>query len=194
VESGSIIEFTNDDMTSIIKGTNPSLKIVNTESSTGVDGHGLYTLTVKNTGQNVYDTRLAYDGEKAEMYRIKPGQEIKTTVNYRKIESQAEKGKERILYLALERAPRRNNFIQITEGPFAGKLYYKQDNDKYGKTMTKGNYFDTYDGVVPDGKGYPGGQLKGRSYFIPNTIIDIEVIPKEQLKTPEIKARLKAGK
>jgi len=194
VESGSIIEFTNDDMTSIIKGTNSSLKIVNTESSAGEHGHGIYTLTVKNTGQNDYDTRLAYDGKKAEMYRIKPGQEIKTTVNYRKIDVQGEKGKNKFMTITLERAPRRSNFIQITEGPFAGKLYAKQDNDKYGESTSEVvTSYKTFDGVVPDGKGYKS-QMPGRSYIKPNTIVDIEVLSKEQLKTPEIKARLKAGK
>jgi len=193
VESGSIIRFTNDDMTSIIKGTNSSLKIVNTESSAGEHGHGLYTLTVKNTGQGDYDTRLAYDGKMAEMYRIKPGQEIKTNVNYRKIDVQEEKGKNKFMSITLERQPRRSDFVQITEGPFAGKLYAKQNNDKYGKsTREVVTSYETFDGVVPDGKGYKS-QIPGRSFIKPNTIVDIEVLSKEQLKNPEIKARLKAG-
>lgn len=195
VVSGSIIEFNNDDMTTIIKGTNPSLKIVNIESSAGSQGHGLYTITVKNTGKNDYDTRLAYDGKMYEMYMIKPGQEIKTTVNYRKIEVQAEKGKDTFMRTALEQIPGREFFVNITEGPFAGKLYVKQHNDNYGKQIGSRDIIDGYktnQGVVPDGKGAVEKVLPGSSYIKYNTIVDIIVIPKEQLKTPEIKARLKA--
>jgi len=196
VESGGIIEFSNDDMTTIIKGSNPSLKIVNTESSTGENGHGLYILTVKNLGKNNYDTRLAYGGNLAEMYEIKPNQEIKTTVNYRKIDVQADDGKEKFMLIALERTPGKEFSVKITEGPFAGKLYVKQYNDKYGEPIKPDDTFYSYrttDGIVPDGEGYVRN-IPGRSVIKHNTIVDIEVISKEQLKTAAIQARLKAGK
>ena len=161
----NVIIFTNSVLSDIIFNKSV-MKVIDNKLE-----NGKLILTVRNESDSTYDARLGLDGE-SQVYGIKPGQELKTSLGYKEIKVD-EKSESRFFntlkYDYSEGEPK--EIIKVTEGPFVGYYFFKQGKNK---SMAA---FGESQGVIPDNE-----YAQNRTVVNSNSVIKVTIISKKNNK------------